>query len=124
MSERVLYGLPGCDAVHRARRALDAASASYRFVDLRKGGVAQARLRCWADGVGWEALVNRRGSTWRRLPREQREGLDRERAIGLMFEYPARIKHPAIEHGKTLRVGWGTDHTPVTEGYLQHPGPC
>lgn len=124
MSERVLYGIPGCDTVRRARKALDASGASYRCVDFRKEGVAQECLRRWVDAVGWEALVNRRGTTWRRLPQDQREGLDREQAIALMLEHPALIKRPVIEQGTTVRVGWGTDNTPMTEGHLQHPDPC
>ncbi|MGM0554066.1 MAG: ArsC family reductase [Pseudomonadota bacterium] len=106
MSELILYGIANCDTVRRARRSLDAAGIACRFVDLRKDGLEEERLRTWVDAVGWEALVNRRGTTWRQLPAEQREGLDAERAIALMLESPAIIKRPVIEQDGAVRVGW------------------
>ncbi|WP_018169941.1 MULTISPECIES: ArsC family reductase [unclassified Thioalkalivibrio] len=106
MSEIALYGIANCDTVRKARRSLDAAGVGYRFVDVRKDGLAADRLRGWVDAVGWETLVNRRGTTWRQLPDDQREGLDAERAIALMLEHPALIKRPVIEQDDAITVGW------------------
>lgn len=107
MSELALYGIPNCDTVRKARRALDAAGVPYQFVDLRKDGIEEDRLRGWVDAVGWETLVNRRGTTWRQLPEDTRASIDRERAIALMLEHPALIKRPVIEDGDRVHVGWG-----------------
>ncbi|WP_018140966.1 ArsC family reductase [Thioalkalivibrio sp. ALJ7] len=110
MSELALYGIPNCDTVRKARRALDAAGVSYRFVDVRKDGIEEAQLRGWVDRLGWETLVNRRGTTWRQLPEDQRAGLDAERAIALMGEHPALIKRPVIEFEGAVYVGWNTEN--------------
>ena len=109
MSEIALYGIANCDTVRKARRSLDAAGVGYRFVDFRKDGLEEDRLRHWVEAVGWETLVNRRGTTWRQLPEDPREGLDAERAIPLMLEHPALIKRPVTEHQGSVRVGWNSD---------------
>ncbi|WP_019558906.1 arsenate reductase [Thioalkalivibrio sp. ALE12] len=109
MSEIALFGIANCDTVRKARRALDAAGVGVRFVDVRKDGLEEARVRAWVEALGWEALVNRRGTTWRQLPAEQRDGLDRERAIALMLEHSALIKRPVIEQGDAITVGWTPD---------------
>ena len=109
MSEIVLYGIPSCDTVRKARKALEAAGVAHRFHDFRKDGVDEAQLRRWVEALGWEALVNRRGTTWRQLPEEQRQSLDAEAAIALMVEHPALIKRPVIENGDTTTVGWTPD---------------
>ncbi|WP_018864032.1 ArsC family reductase [Thioalkalivibrio sp. ARh3] len=106
MSERALYGIANCDTVRKARRALDAAGVDVRFVDFRKDGLEEAQLRRWVEAVGWETLVNRRGTTWRQLPEETREAIDQERAIALMLEHPALIKRPVIERGDDVYVSW------------------
>ncbi|MFO8154588.1 MAG: ArsC family reductase [Pseudomonadota bacterium] len=109
MTEIVLYGIPNCDTVRKARKALDAAGVEHRFHDFRKDGVDEAQLRRWVEALGWEALVNRRGTTWRRLPEEQRQSLDAETAIALMGEHPALIKRPVIERDGDVTVGWTPD---------------
>ena len=109
MSELVLHGIPNCDTVRKARRSLDAAGVGHRFVDLRKDGLEEKRLRRWVDAVGWETLINRRGATWRRLSQDQREDLDAEYAIALMLEQPTLIRRPVIEHGDRVHVGWSDE---------------
>ena len=106
MSEIALYGIANCDTVRKARRSLDAAGVSYRFVDVRKDELEADRLRAWVDAVGWETLVNRRGTTWRQLPDDQREGLDADQAVELMVEHPTLIKRPVIEQDGEITVGW------------------
>ncbi len=109
MSEIALFGIANCDTVRKARRALDAAGVDVRFVDVRKDGLEEARLRNWVDALGWEALINRRGTTWRQLPQDQREALDAERAVALMVEHPTLIKRPVIEQDGIVTVGWTAD---------------
>ncbi|WP_019626434.1 arsenate reductase [Thioalkalivibrio sp. ALJT] len=109
MSEVTLYGIANCDTVRKARRALDAAGVNVRFVDLRKDGLDPVRLQRWVEVAGWEALVNRRGTTWRQLPEDERAGMDEGRAFALMQAHPTLIKRPVIEHGangEALEVGW------------------
>ncbi|WP_018870451.1 MULTISPECIES: ArsC family reductase [unclassified Thioalkalivibrio] len=110
MSEVVLHGIANCDTVRRARRALEAAGVDYRFVDFRKDGLDPERLREWAMELGWEALINRRGATWRQLPKEQREALDEDSALALMLEKPTLIRRPVIEHAGRVRLGWGPEN--------------
>ncbi len=105
-----LYGIPNCDTVRRARRELGAAGVEHRFHDFRKDGLDPAALDRWIAAVGWEALLNRRGTTWRRLPPERRERLDADRARELMLEEPTLIRRPVIEMDGEIHVGWADDH--------------
>lgn len=104
-----LYGIGNCDTVRRARRELGAAGVEHRFHDFRKSGLDPAALDRWISAVGWEALLNRRGTTWRRLPPERREPLDADRARELMLEEPTLIKRPVIEKNGEVFVGWPQD---------------
>jgi len=106
----ILYGIPHCDTVVRARRWLDAHGVPYRFHDLRRDGLDEALLADWIAGLGWEALLNRRGTTWRRLPESTRARIDRTAAIRLMLEQPAVIRRPVLARGKRLHLGFSADH--------------
>jgi Spx/MgsR family transcriptional regulator len=101
-----IYGIPNCDTVRRARRELEAAGLAHGFHDLRKQGLDPVRLDRWIAAVGWERLLNRRGTTWRRLPEEQREGLDASRARALMLAEPTLIRRPVIDRDGAIHVGW------------------
>jgi Spx/MgsR family transcriptional regulator len=98
-------GLAGCDSCRRARRWLDAHGARYRFRDLRDAPPDPPELRRWADAVGWETLLNRRSTTWRGLPPDEREGLDAGRAVALMAGHPTLVKRPVVEAGADVVVG-------------------
>ncbi|MCO6441903.1 MAG: ArsC family reductase [Nitrococcus mobilis] len=100
-----LYGLKNCDTCRKARRWLDANGADYRFRDVRDEGVTEAKLRAWAEQVGWEVLLNRRGSTWRRLP-DAEQAIDSAAALALMARYPVLIKRPVLEAGERVLVGF------------------
>jgi len=105
-----LYGIANCDTVRRARRELGAAGVEHHFHDFRKNGLDPSTLDRWIAALGWEALLNRRGTTWRRLPPERREPLDAKRARELMLEEPTLIRRPVIEMDGEIHVGWAADH--------------
>jgi arsenate reductase len=104
-----LYGISNCDSVRRARRWLDGQGIAYTFHDFRKDGLDAARLSAWTRQAGWEALLNRKGTTWRQLPAGRREGIDAGQAQALMLEQPTMIKRPVMEAGKHLEVGFDAD---------------
>lgn len=103
------YGIPNCDTVKKARAWLDAAGHAYTFHDYKKEGADPARLAGWADKVGWEALLNTRGTTFRKLPEADRLGIDRAKALALMSAHPSLIKRPVAEHDDGLLVGFDAD---------------
>lgn len=100
------YGIPNCDTVKKARSWLDAAGKDYAFHDYKKEGADPARLGEWADAVGWEVLLNRRGTSFRKLPDADKAGIDRDKAIALMVEHPSMIKRPVVEHEAGVLVGF------------------
>ena len=101
-----LYGIPNCDTVKKARRWLDANGIAHIFHDYKKQGVDAARLTRWVDEAGWEKVLNRAGTTFRKLPEEQRTDLDAARAIAVMLANPSAIKRPVVEHPGGLLVGF------------------
>ncbi|WP_119154754.1 ArsC family reductase [Caldimonas tepidiphila] len=95
-----LYGIPNCDTVRKARRRLDELGVAHAFHDFRKQGVPEARLDGWMATVGWEKLVNRQGTTWRKLaPEQQAAVVDEASARQLMLAQPSVIKRPVVETG-------------------------
>lgn len=104
-----LYGIPNCDTVKRARRWLDERGVAHDFHDYRKKGVDEAQLRGWVDRLGWEALLNRSGTTFRKLDDGQKQDLDVEGAIGIMLANPSAIRRPVVVQGDTLVVGFDQD---------------
>ena len=109
MADLVLFGIANCDTVRRARRELTAAGREYRFHDFRKDGLDAGQIDRWIESVGWETLLNRRGTTWRQLPAETRDGIDATRARSLMLEQPTLIRRPVIEGAGEILVGWDAD---------------
>ncbi|MFN2348826.1 MAG: ArsC family reductase [Thioalkalivibrio sp.] len=104
-----LYGIKNCDTVKKARKWLDEHGVDYRFHDFRADGLEAKQLDAWIRAVGWETLLNRRGTTWRKLAEDVREGIDKQRAAALMLEQPTLIKRPVVEHGKQVIVGFDLD---------------
>lgn len=100
------YGIPNCDTVKKARRWLDEKGLAYSFHDYKKEGADPAKLAAWSDEAGWEALLNRRGTTFRKLDEADRADMDRAKAIGLMEAHPSLIKRPVVEHPGGLLVGF------------------
>lgn len=101
-----LYGIKNCDTMKKARVWLDAQGIAYAFHDYKSAGIARATLEAWAGQVGWEALLNRAGTTFRKLPEGEREGLDAGRAIALMLAQPSMIKRPVLARDGKLTLGF------------------
>lgn len=104
-----LYGIPNCDTVKKARTWLDANGIAYAFHDYKKEGADPARLAKWADAVGWEPLLNRAGTTFRKLDEADRADLDAAKAVVLMAAHPSLIKRPVVEYRGGLLVGFKPD---------------
>jgi len=102
----ILYGIPNCDTVKKARVWMDGAGQAYTFHDYRKAGVDEVRLRSWVDRVGWEKLLNRAGTTFRKLPEADKTDLNADKAVALMLAQPSMIKRPVLEAGELLLVGF------------------
>jgi len=101
-----LYGIPNCDTVKKARVWLDTHGAAYAFHDYKKAGVDEAALRGWVARVGWEKLLNRSGTTFRKLPEEAKADLDAEKAIAVMIANPSAIRRPVAVKGDALVIGF------------------
>ena len=101
-----IYGIKACDTMKKARAWLEAAGIEYAFHDYRVDGIDEARLRGWIAQVGWEVLLNRAGTTFRKLPEAERDGVDEARAIRLMLSQPAMIKRPVLDLGGRIVVGF------------------
>jgi Spx/MgsR family transcriptional regulator len=110
MKNRVkLYGIPNCDTMKKARTWLESHQVEYEFHDYKKAGISRETLAGWAKAVGWETLLNRAGTTFRKLPDPSKENLDERKALSLMLEQPSMIKRPVLERGKNLLVGFSPE---------------
>jgi Spx/MgsR family transcriptional regulator len=100
-----LYGISNCDTVKKARRWLEEHGVEYRFHDFRRDGITEQQLRAWVSELGWERMINTRGTTWRRLPESLRADMTEKRAVALMLEHPSVIKRPLLDLGTVRHVG-------------------
>jgi arsenate reductase len=101
-----IYGIKACDTMKKARDWLEAHAVAYAFHDYKTQGVSRETLQAWADKVGWEVLLNRSGTTFRKLPDTDKAGLDEAKAISLMLAQPSMIKRPVLDGGGALTVGF------------------
>ncbi len=101
-----IFGIKACDTMKKARTFLEGRGVSHVFHDYKLEGVTPERLSAWAAVVGWQTLLNRSGTTFRKLPEDVRADLDEARAIALMVAQPSMIKRPVLEAGETLLVGF------------------
>ena len=101
-----IYGIPNCDTMKKARKWLDNNQLDYEFHDYKKHGVPEKNLKQWVKQAGWETLLNKRGTTWRKLDDTVKNNIDENSAIAVMLENPSAIKRPVLEKGKTLLVGF------------------
>jgi arsenate reductase len=101
-----IYGIKNCDTMKKARAWLDKQGVAYAFHDYKTEGIDRARLEGWARAVGWETLLNRAGTTFRKLPEQDKDVLTEKRAIALMLGQPSMIKRPVLDVGGKLLVGF------------------
>lgn len=104
-----IYGISNCDTMKKARAWLDGHGVAYDFHDYKRAGVERSKLEEWCGDVGWETLLNRAGTTFRKLPEAATTGLDQRRAIALMIEQPSLIKRPVLEVDDRIHVGFKPD---------------
>ena len=104
-----MYGIKNCDTVRKARSWLEARGHEYRFHDYRTSGIERHRLEGWCSALGWETLLNRAGTTFRKLPDADKQGLDACRAIDLMMAQPSLIKRPVLDLGRHVLVGFKSE---------------
>ena len=104
-----VYGIKNCDTVKKACDWLRKNNIEYQLHDFRKDGLSKIKLQQWVENVNWETLLNRRGTTWRRLSDQDKENINKIRALSLMVEQPTLIKRPIIEHGQKIIVGFNAD---------------
>ena len=102
----ILYGIRNCDTVKKARAWLEARGVAYAFHDYKTAGIDEPRLRGWAAELGWERLLNRAGTTFRKLPDADRAKLDEDKAVALMLAQPSMIKRPVLDLGDRRLVGF------------------
>lgn len=101
-----MYGIKNCDTIQKARNWLEQRGITYGFHDYKTSGIDRARLEGWVAELGWEKLLNRGGTTFRKLPDHARENLDQDKAIELMLMQPSMIKRPVLDVDGTLIVGF------------------
>ncbi len=104
-----IYGIPNCDTMKKARKWLDANNLEYEFHDYKKSGVPENKLKLWVKSAGWDIVLNKRGTTWRKLDDEIKNNIDENSAIQVMLENPSAIKRPIIENDNMLLVGFKED---------------
>ncbi len=101
-----IYGIKNCDTMKKARLFLDERGVDYAFHDYKASGIDRTHLERWCREAGWETVLNRAGTTFRKLPDAVRENLDEARAIDLMLEQPSMIKRPVLERDGRLLIGF------------------
>ena len=104
-----IYGIPNCDTMKKARRWLQANGIEYDFHDYKKLGVPEKNLKNWVKQAGWETVLNKRGTTWRKLDDGFKDNIDEAAAIQVMLNNPSIIKRPVLESGKLLLIGFNED---------------
>ena len=105
--KKTLYGIPNCDTVKKARTWLTAQGHDFDFHDFKKQGLERAVAAAWLDKIDWEVLVNRKGTTWRKLTDERKAGVtDKASALELVLELPSVIKRPVLDRDGKFSVGF------------------
>ena len=105
----ILYGIKNCDTVKKARRWLETQQLEYTFHDFRVDGLTKDMLKDFLKHVDWEILLNKRGTTWRKLSENQKQDISKQKALSLMHENPTLIKRPVLDHKGVYLVGFSED---------------
>lgn len=101
-----MFGIPNCDTIKKAKKWLEANELDYQFHNYRKDGISEEMVRQFCEQLGWEQVVNKRGTTYRQLTQEQKDSLNQETAISLLVEHSAMIKRPILDVDGTLHIGF------------------
>jgi len=101
-----MYGISNCDTIKKARRWLDENNVEYQFHNYKTAGIEAEMLTQWVNQLGWEILLNKRGTTWRKLSDEQKSDIDNDKAIALMCEHTSMIKRPVLVYGNHIEAGF------------------
>lgn len=104
-----IYGIKNCDTMKKAMRWLDEHQVDYQFHDYRKDGLSEAQLNAWIETLGWEALINKRGTTWRKLDEQTQQSMDDKLALTVLLEQPAMIKRPLLDQNNQITLGFKAD---------------
>ena len=102
----VLYGIKNCDSIKKARKWLEKNAIDYIFHDYRADGLSHQQLAHFEQALGWQALLNKRGTTWRKLDDAVKDSIEQQSAIELMLEQPAMIKRPLLDNNGTLMLAF------------------
>ncbi len=105
----ILYGLKNCDSCRKALKWMTGQGIAHRFHDIRSHGLGADRIKSWTGVLGWEAVLNRRSTTWRQIPESARNDLDESSAVALMAANPTLVKRPVIETANATLVGFTKD---------------
>jgi len=107
MAKKVtIYGIKNCDTMKKARTWLDKAGVAYEFHDYKAEGIDKASLEAWSAKVGWDVLLNKSGTTFRKLSEADKATINERKAIALMMDQPSMIKRPVLDIGGKLLVGF------------------
>lgn len=105
-----IYGIPNCDTIKKARIWLSDHGIGYEFHDYKKAGIDEKMLKSWIQSLGWEALLNKRSTSWRQLDDGIKSNLDETKAMEIMLQNPTIIKRPLLDDGEKLYLGFKADH--------------
>ncbi|GLQ75186.1 ArsC family reductase [Vibrio sp. vnigr-6D03] len=104
-----MYGIPNCDTIKKAKKWLEAENIAYDFHDYRKQGIDKSMVETFCEQLGWEQVLNKRGTTFRQLSQEQKDSLNEQTAVELLVEHPAMIKRPILVVENTYHIGFKAD---------------
>jgi arsenate reductase (glutaredoxin) len=107
--KHTIFGIKNCDIMKKAFTWLDAQGLDYEFIDYKKAGVVADHIDSWNQRIGWEALLNRKGLTWKKLSETDRSNVDEAKALALMKTHPTLIKRPVLVGGKKTIVGFSPE---------------
>ncbi|CDT16287.1 putative Arsenate reductase [Vibrio coralliirubri] len=104
-----MFGIPNCDTIKKAKKWLEAEGIEFEFHDYRKQGITEELVKSFCSELGWELVLNKRGTTYRQLSQEQKDTLTEEKAVTLLVEQPAMIKRPILKVEGKLHIGFKAD---------------
>ncbi|WP_454442912.1 ArsC family reductase [Vibrio bathopelagicus] len=104
-----MFGIPNCDTIKKAKKWLEAEGIEFEFYDYRKQGINEELVKTFCAELGWELVLNKRGTTYRQLTQEQKDTLTEEKAVVLLVEQPAMIKRPILKVDGKLHIGFKAD---------------